>query len=150
MNEASPKHKIQQRVPLGTRKNFGNRRGVTAVEFAFVFPIIMTIFIGTIAVTQAFFIRDMAQLAAYEGARQGTLLNATNDDVEDRVQAVLQTMRLQDCEITISPASLSNSTKEVEVSVVVSMSSNSWVTGPFLPSDWRIGSSVSLRKTDEN
>lgn len=123
-----------------------NRQGATAVEFAFVFPVIMFFFIGIVAVTQAFLIRDMAQLAAYECAREGTLFDATTEDVEAKAAATIRTMGLRDYTVEILPSTITNSTQKVGVTITVPMHRNAWVAAPFLPSVWNVKSSVELQK----
>ncbi len=140
------KKPVYRRRPNKT--NF-DRTGATAVEFAFVFPIILVFFIGIIAVTQAFFIRDLTQLAAYESARKGTVLDSTSADIQSKAQQVLATMGLKNAVVTIKPSNITNSTKDVEVTVSVPIHENSWVSGPFLPAKWTVVQSVKLKKTDD-
>ncbi len=141
--------KYKSRKLIRPRSLTQQRVGATTVEFAFVFPIIMFFFIGIVAVTQAFLVRDMAQLAAYESAREGTLFDATAVDVEEKAAQIVRTMGLRDYEVDISPANISNSTPEVTVSITIPMHRNAWVAGPFLPSVWNVQSSVTLRKMDQ-
>ena len=124
-----------------------SRKGASSVEFALVFPLVLTFFLGLITVAQGFLILDMTQLAAYEGARRGTILDATAEEVMARTKETLGALRLRDVDILVSPSQIDNSTPEVEVSINVPMRSNAWAAGPFLPSNWVIGSSVKLRKS---
>lgn len=121
-------------------------RGAAAVEFAIVFPLVLIFFIGIIAVSQAFILRDLSQLAAYEGARAGTILDATSEDIRTETERVLTSMRVQGAEITIEPTQLTNSTPRVRVTVRIPIADNAWVAGPLVPSIIDVGSSVELQK----
>lgn len=121
-----------------------NRRGATAVEFALVFPIIMTFFIGIIGINQAFLIRDFVQLAAYEAAREGTIQGANSDDVEDKADEVLAMMNLQG--YTVDVTDFDDSSETINVSISVPFSDNAWVGGPFFPHSINLGSNVELRR----
>ncbi len=59
------------------RPRRSQRKGVTAVEFAFVAPIIFALFIGAIEITRLNFIRNSAANAAYEGARKAVTPGST-------------------------------------------------------------------------
>ena len=67
----------------------GDRRGVAAVEFAFVLPIIFLLTAGTIEMCSTIFLRESVILAAHEGARAATKRQATEQDVLAAVNDIL-------------------------------------------------------------
>lgn len=62
---------------MATRES---QRGVAAVEFAILLPLLVTIIIGTLEWGRYFTTRESVIHAAREGARGGTLLDATDVD----------------------------------------------------------------------
>ena len=126
-----------------------NREGATAVEFAICFPIIMTFFIGMVGITQAFTLRDTAQHAAYEGVRKGIILDSKASDCEEAVQEFARRIRIRGAVTTVTPATLSNSDREITVGVAIPMNENAWIAAPFFPDGWNLYAEVTLsRETD--
>lgn len=128
------------------RTKTNRRRGATAVEFAFVFPIVLSMFVGSTAVFQAFLLRDTAQYAAYEGARQSLLSDSTVKDVEQKVNETLRIFHVQKARVKIEPNTISESTQEVTVQVSIPFRENAWIAPAFIPQRWRMKSSVTLNR----
>ena len=126
------------------------RRGATAVEFAIVFPIVITIFTMMLAFSQAVLLRDTAQHAAYEGARSALRLQATSGEVEAAMNDFLDAVRVRGALIEIDPPTITSSTENVSITVRIPFSDNAWVAGPLIPQDWRMGANVTLEKTPPN
>lgn len=64
-------------------------RGVAAVEFALVVPVLIALLFGTIEWGRYFYVRESVVHAAREGARGGTLLGATSVTACGAAQAYL-------------------------------------------------------------
>ena len=126
-----------------------NRRGASAVEFALVFPLIVIMFIGSVAFTQAFLLRDTAQHAAYKGVRKGIVWDSTTDDVKTEVKTFLQKMGVKKAEITTVPESIDNTTNQITVKVSIPMNENAWVASPFMPAGFKPGSQITINRTEK-
>ena len=126
-----------------------NRRGASTVEFAMVFPIILSFGFGMIAMSHAYVLRDVAQHAAYEGARRAVVLDATTEDAIASVDEFLQVMRVQGANVEAEINSVSAMSSEVTVRVDIPMSENAWAGGSFLPDVWTVSGEVTLTKTGE-
>jgi Flp pilus assembly protein TadG len=70
------------------------QRGAAAVEFALVLPLLMILIVGTMEWGRYFVVRESVVHAAREGARGGTLLDATQEDACAAVTAFLATIHL--------------------------------------------------------
>ena len=79
---------IHQRVGSSARR----RRGVAVVEMAVVLPLLLALLFGIIEFGWVFMIRQTVVNAAREGCRVAVLRTSTNDDVGDRVRAVMATL----------------------------------------------------------
>ena len=123
-----------------------DRTGATSVEFVFVFPIILFFFIAMVVMTQAFLLKDMTQHAAYEGARAGILYNATARDARTAAEDYMKMMNMKGVQVSSVPLTITNTTREITISVTVPMNENAWIAAPFMPPNWTIGSEVTLAK----
>jgi Flp pilus assembly protein TadG len=124
------------------------RRGASTVEFALVFPIIMTFFGAMVVFAQANLLRDTAQHAAYEGARAAIVPGAT---AKNAMQATKQMMAIVDtrqAEIRITPSVITDDVESVRVDVNIPMGPNLWwmAATPFIPEDWTMTASVELNR----
>lgn len=103
------------------------RRGVTTVEVALTFPILMLILTLSIEAARLNTLRNTLENAAYEGARRAIVPGASATDVENSVRLILRSINTKDAVVTINPATLGNSSGPVVVTVDVPIASNSWV-----------------------
>lgn len=129
------------------------RKGASSVEFALTFPLVLFFFTGLIAFTQAILLRDTAQHAAYEGARKGLTIDATNASVVSDVKDFLKTMRVANPVIEVTPANLNTTSEQVSVTVRIPFQDNAWIAAAFIPDNWTMGAEVTLtkfRKTESN
>jgi Flp pilus assembly protein TadG len=107
------------------------RRGATAVEFAFMVPIIFLIFMGAIEITRLNFIRNSAANACYEGARKAVTPGSTVSDAENEAERLLTMLGVGNgANVTVNMA-----VDSVTVSASIPVSQNSWgltrFTGSF-------------------
>ena len=103
------------------------RRGVTTVEVALTFPILMLILTLSIEAARLNTLRNTLENAAYEGARRAIVPGASATDVENSVRLILRSINTKDAVVTINPATLGNTSGPVTVTVDVPIASNSWV-----------------------
>ena len=107
--------------------NTCHRRGVTNVEVALTFPVLMLILTMSVEASRLNTLRNTLENATYEGARRGIVPGATNSDVVTATQSILRTINAKDAVITTTPTTITTSTTSLTVSVVVPLSSNSWI-----------------------
>ena len=98
------------------------RTGATAVEFAFMVPIIFTMFIGSIEVTRLNFIRNTAGNACYEGARKAVSPGATTAEAQAEALRLL-TMLNVGSGATVNVTSTADS---ITCAVTIPVNQNSW------------------------
>lgn len=99
-----------------------NRNGVAAVEMAVVLPVLLLVLFGTTNLSQFIFFRKSLVGATQEGMRLASQRTSTVADVEARVRAVLQSRRIQECTVSITPASFDKMKPGNRVDIVVTAS----------------------------
>jgi Flp pilus assembly protein TadG len=98
------------------------RTGATAVEFAFMVPVIFTMFIGSIEITRLNFIRNTASNACYEGARRAVSPGSTNAEAQTEARRLIDTLGVGRG-ATVNVASTPDT---VTVSITIPVNQNSW------------------------
>lgn len=115
--------RLQRRRPL--------RRGVTAVEFAFVAPTLFLLVFSAVEFARVNVIKHTIQNAAYEAARRGIVPGATTDNVRAVADSFLASSSINCASVTMSPSTITPTTEEVTVSITVSLDGNGWITPLF-------------------
>lgn len=77
-----------------TQRGRSSRRGVAAVEFAIMLPVLIVLMIGTIEFCQLIYLREKALLAAHEGARVAIKRSATTALAREAVTDYLALRRV--------------------------------------------------------
>ena len=108
------------------------RKGVTAVEFALTFPLLLALVFGSLEFSRANMIRNMCENAALEGARAGMIPGATAQDCSDAANELLDIIGIQNATVTINPTSILPTTEEVEVTVTIPLADNSLPMSKFV------------------
>lgn len=108
------------------------RRGVTAVEFAMVAPLLFLFFFAQLEFSRANMLRHSLRTACYEGCREGIVVGATAEDIEMATEHTLRAIGLKEYTVRVTPAAINNNTKDVTVFVSVPISENSWYPPFFL------------------
>src|SRR5689334_5915 len=72
----------------------GERRGAAAVEFALVFPIMLSVMMGILETGRAFMVLDMLNDTARQGARVGAVAGRSNSQITTTVDNALSTAGL--------------------------------------------------------
>ncbi len=126
------------------RSRFAQRRGAITVEFALCLPVLLLIFFGAYEFCRANMLRHSADNAAYEGARRGIVPGATADEVRDSAQMVLDWVGAKGATIDVQPATITEETPEVTVTVEVPISANGFVAPMFMTGS--ISSSFTLAR----
>ncbi len=108
-----------------------NRTGATAVEFALVAPIFFLLLLASFEFSRLNVIRHTADSAAYEAARIAMVPGATAAEAIAEANRILQTANAQGAVVTINPARLDLSTRQITVTIDVPMDQNGWITPKF-------------------
>jgi Flp pilus assembly protein TadG len=103
------------------RKPDPSRRGVAAVEFALIAPVMFLLAFGMIEVGSVMMIKNSLTQASRNGARAASLPMSTSEGVYAKVIEELQIMGLEHTEITIEPTNLSLTPPGGNVTVKVSV-----------------------------
>lgn len=120
-----------------------SRRGVTAVEFAMVAPIVFMILFASMEFMRANNLLHSADNAAYEAARRGIVPGATVASVTTAANDVLSAVGTCNAEITVTPTVITDETNEVTVNIAIPMNSNGLVS-PFFLKDQVIRSEMTM------
>jgi Flp pilus assembly protein TadG len=119
-----------QRVRLpDTRQS--QRRGVTAVELAIMAPLIFFLFFSLIEFSRANMMRHAVASAAFEGARTAIVPGATADDARTAALKMLKAVAAINTDVTVDPATITDKTPTVTVTVEVLLDDNAWVVPKF-------------------
>ena len=121
------------------------RRGATSVEFALCLPVLLTFVFGILEFSRVTQLQQSARLAAFEGARAGISLNATNADVTAAVNKVMSAISIANYTTTITPTTLAYTSNTVTVSVAIPPSQNAWIV-KFVPSSQTITATITLNR----
>ena len=114
------------------KKYLYQRKGVTAVEFALTFPLLLALVFGSLEFSRANTIRNMCENAALEGARAGMIPGATAQDCMDAANDLLDIIGIQNATVTINPTTVLPTTEEVEVTVTIPLADNSLPISKFV------------------
>jgi Flp pilus assembly protein TadG len=108
------------------------RPGATVVEFALVVPLVLFLVFAAVEFARLNMLVNSMQNAAYEGARRGIVPGASVDRIEQAALAVLEGVGAVDSRVIVSPAVISSSTPQVQVTVRVPLDENAWVAPRFV------------------
>lgn len=100
-----------------------NRRGATAVEFAFVAPILFFLFFGFWEWSRVEMMRQTCTTACFEAARRGTLPSATEAQMGQVASGVLQTYMIENYSVV---SELDYANNEATVNVTAPLEDNLW------------------------
>ena len=109
------------------------RRGVAAVEFAIVAPMLVMLVFGIIEVGRLMVVQQVLTNASREGARQAVVHRSTGTDVESVVTNHLKNGSVSHATVTVTPSDLSTMDfgDPVTVNVSVPFDRISWLPSPF-------------------
>ena len=108
-----------------------NRRGAVAVEFALTAPLLFLMLLGAAELGHANMVYNVAEAAAYEGAREGIVPGATAEECKVAAQRVLDISRIRGADITIEPRKLKTESTNVQVSISIPYVDNTVVAPVF-------------------
>jgi len=113
-----------------------SRRGVAAVEFAIISPVLVLLILGMIEFGRMMMMQQILTNASREGARRAIVETTTNGEVVSVVNDYLASTGIAGATVTVSPTDLGAIAlgDPVTVRVTTPYSANSW-----LPSPWFLG-----------
>ena len=125
------------------------RRGASAIEMAFVAPLILLLFFAGIEFSRANMVLNAADFAALEGARLGILPGADSAECEAAARTELDLLGIKNHAVNVEPANILLTTPEVTVTVSIPFDDN------LLPmSKYFVGKlltrSITLRRENDN
>jgi Flp pilus assembly protein TadG len=128
-------HKRPERRASPRRRSIHDRRGTTAVEFAFVGSIVFLIFFGVLEVGRALMVTHLLTNAARAGCRAGVIEGTSTTTITNATKAALTGVGISGENVTVTvndgatDASASKAGDEITVKTSISAASVSWL--PF-------------------
>lgn len=130
-----------------------DRRGTSAVEFAFIAPLFFMLVIGMIEFGRAMMVQQILTNAARQGARLATL-DSTNGSsnptpsslVTSEVNYVLSAANISGATTTISPSLPATAGTDISVTVSVPYMSVTWVPSPWFLSGATLAANCVMRR----
>ena len=119
-------------------------RGAAAVELAVVLPLLLTLVFGIIEFGWVFMVRETLTNASREGCRMAVLQGSTEQDIQDRVAASMNSTGLSTYTVQISRSSPGDPNETVQV--LVPFADVSLLGGYFGPTDFNLGATTVMRK----
>ncbi len=79
-------------------------KGAAIIELAICLPVLLLIVFGTIELSSSIFLKQTLTSAAHEGAMTGMKVIVTEQEVIDRVEAVLTARSVTGCTVSVVPS----------------------------------------------
>ena len=108
------------------------RRGAAAVEFAIVAPLLFFFFFAAFEFCRVAMIRHTADNAVYEACRAGIIPGATALDAQAEAQRIMDSLGVNNVNISITPSTITRDTPEITVRMDVPLDANSFVPNQFV------------------
>ena len=137
-----------------TRQHRRNdRRGTSAVEFAFIAPVFFLLVIGMVEFGRAMMVQQILTNAARQGARMATLDSTNNSSnptptsmVASEVNSVLAAANVTGATTAISPGLPAAAGTDVSVTVSVPYMSVTWVPSPWFLNGATLSANCVMRR----
>ncbi|HEV7223472.1 MAG TPA: TadE/TadG family type IV pilus assembly protein [Pirellulales bacterium] len=135
---------MKEEINMIRQRRRNDRRGTSAVEFAFIAPVFFMLVIGMIEFGRAMMVQQALTNAARQGARLATLDSTNNSSnptpaslVTTEVNQALSAASISGAATAISPALPAAAGQDISVTVSVPYRSVTWV-----PSPWFLGNAT--------
>jgi len=96
------------------------------VEFAFTVPVFFVVLFSCLEISRMNMIRQTANNAAYEAVRACIVPGATNAEGVAAATSLLRSIGVQGYTVTVTPATISDTTPSVTATIVVPFDKNTW------------------------
>lgn len=139
------------RQPSNVRRRGGRplgRTGASAVEFAFVAPLMIMLTMGMLDVGRMVMVKQLLVNATREGARLAVLPGATTEQVESQVASQLESSSVRGATVSCNPSIIESAPQgsAVTISVQVPATSVSWIPKPLFSMNKDLTASTTMRK----
>jgi hypothetical protein len=121
------------------------RKGAVVVEFAWVAPLFVLIFLGTLEMGRGLNVKHSLQEAARAGCRIAVLQGSTNDDIDALAEGSLLAADIDNYTISVSPTNFQDAEEgdAISVTIITPFSEVGWFASFFLDRD--ISGSCTMR-----
>ncbi|MDA8745913.1 pilus assembly protein [Rubripirellula amarantea] len=109
--------------------------GAVAVEFAISAAVLLLIIFASIEFTRMSMVRHAVKHASYLAARQAMVVGASTAEAEGVALNHLQNAGLSFGSVNVNPATITDDTQIVEVTVNVPVHGNSWIAPVYFSGD---------------
>jgi Flp pilus assembly protein TadG len=127
-----------RRFPTHAPRRPAPRRGVSAVEFALVAPLLVTLILGMIELARGFQVKEVLSDATQQACRTASQPGKGNSDVQAQVDNIMADNKITGYSVTIlvngvaSDVATATRNDQVSVKVAVPASQVYWVSTLFL------------------
>ena len=97
--------------------NSDSRRGVTLVEFAVVFPIVLAFILGLFEISVVARKNSGLKSALAKGIREASIPVSSNADIEQEIRTSLLGVGVQDVDIVVTPANINPTVSSITIKV---------------------------------
>jgi len=115
----------------GRRPNPRSRRGATAAEFALTAPVFILFLLASFEFGWLNVLRHTSDNAAYEAARYAMVPGGTAAEAKAKANSILNIIGARGAVVTVNPATITTTTKEVTVSIDIPLKKNALVVPKF-------------------
>ena len=112
---------------MNTKLKMGKRRGVSAIEFAIVAPIVLLIVFGLFEVSRVMTINDSVRTSVIAGVREAGVANTTADNVKAEIESILNAFRVRSSEVVVTPTVIDAGVTEISIDVTVPLNTDNGV-----------------------
>lgn len=129
------KYRIHRECQTATDIHRASRFGAAAVEFAVAATVLVLLVFAGIEFTRVFMLRHTVDHAAYVATRQAIVPGANSSTVLARAREHLDTIGVVNADVQLDPSEITESTRVVEVRIMMPVASNSLVVPRFVSGD---------------
>jgi Flp pilus assembly protein TadG len=127
-------HELAPRGQRPRSRRVSKRRGVAAVEFAILLPVVTLLVFGAIEASSFIFLKQALQVAAYEGIREAVRTSGTAADARVQAEAILASRQIRDAVIQFTAADPTTAQRgqSVVIEITAPTRSNSPLAGRWI------------------
>ena len=142
--QAQERSQGKRRSPRPIR---GARRGVAAVEFAFVAPLFFLLILASVEIGRAMMVQQILVNASRVGARRAITLSSNEQAVIDAVTEYSEGVGIEGVAVSVSPnPATAAAGAAITVDVEIDYSEVSWLPSPWFMGGKQLVSSSVMRK----